>query len=240
MRTKICSICSRELPVTEFYKTSGAKCKGCFNRREYKKRESHKAYVSEWQRLNREYVNEYYRAYRAKRSAQRVPLTEEEKRQRRKEAERQYRARKRIARDEAKSESLKQDGLNGRVCRECGERKPLEGYGRGRKTCKACTNKKNIRYMKKRKDFDPEFKKRQKHFKAINQFIRRGAPGRHTFEEWEALKSQCLHTCNRCGRQEPEIKLTRDHIIPIAKGGTNDICNIQPLCLSCNSRKSSK
>lgn len=61
--------------------------------------------------------------------------------------------------------------------------------------------------------------------------------GYHSKRQWELLKAAFNYKCNICHRQEPEIKLTKDHIISLKNGGTNDIGNIQPLCMLCNSRK---
>lgn len=69
---------------------------------------------------------------------------------------------------------------------------------------------------------------------------KKGAQGKYTAAEWRALKAQYRHTCLRCGRSEPDIKLTPDHIVPLARGGSNYITNLQPLCLECNLWKSTK
>jgi 5-methylcytosine-specific restriction endonuclease McrA len=61
--------------------------------------------------------------------------------------------------------------------------------------------------------------------------------GSHTSDEWLALCEQYDNRCLACGKQKP---LTVDHVVPISKGGSNDIANIQPLCKSCNSAKGTK
>lgn len=60
------------------------------------------------------------------------------------------------------------------------------------------------------------------------------AEGHHTAGEWRALCARYNHLCLACGEKKP---LTCDHIIPLVRGGTNYIGNIQPLCAKCNSRK---
>ena len=61
--------------------------------------------------------------------------------------------------------------------------------------------------------------------------------GSHTEKDWVAIKEKYNYMCLCCKKYEPEIKITKDHIVPVSKGGSNDIENLQPLCLSCNSIK---
>ena len=63
------------------------------------------------------------------------------------------------------------------------------------------------------------------------------AVGFFTDAEWKALCAQYDFLCLCCGEEKP---LTQDHIIPLSKGGSDTIDNIQPLCKPCNSRKGAK
>lgn len=59
--------------------------------------------------------------------------------------------------------------------------------------------------------------------------------GKHTEAQWERLKARYSYTCVKCRQQG--VELTKDHIVPLALGGTDSIDNLQPLCRRCNSSK---
>lgn len=140
----------------------------------------------------------------------------------------------------------------GKVCRACGFWKPLTDYYRDKRkpdghlpTCKYCQT---LRYSThsttetetlRRKDLEQS---RQLTFNR-NSMQHEGAKrrkylianaGSFTREEWRDLCVKYKHRCLRCGKR---TKLTVDHVVPVSKGGSNRIENIQPLCLPCNLAK---
>jgi len=74
-------------------------------------------------------------------------------------------------------------------------------------------------------------------FRCYNQNRRarlEGNGGSHTAEQWQLLCESFGNVCLCCKEEKP---LTVDHVVPISKGGTNDIWNLQPLCRGCNSSR---
>ncbi len=47
------------------------------------------------------------------------------------------------------------------------------------------------------------------------------------------------NTCRYCGGQPPEVKLTVDHLVPVALGGGDDPGNLVAACKDCNVGKAS-
>ena len=221
---KVCNKCGEWKPVSEFrlrrlhgellgdgYKP---RCKDCLNREE---RERRAANPEKYRKLSREYMamrrdksNEYQRSWRAA------------NREKVKVALRTYRERNR-----------EKINMLARIRRATS----LEHY-------RAIGRASLAKHREKRNAASREYARRHPGWRSAKVRARRAmkyhAEGSHTEAEWESLKAQYDYTCLRCSKHEPEITLTRDHVIPITKGGSDYIANIQPLCHSCNSAKNTQ
>lgn len=64
-----------------------------------------------------------------------------------------------------------------------------------------------------------------------------GDIGKITLSQWRRLMDEYDNLCAYCYEAKP---LCIDHIVPLTLGGLNDIGNIQPLCVECNSSKGNR
>ena len=52
------------------------------------------------------------------------------------------------------------------------------------------------------------------------------------------------YSCQFCGRSQHELRfrecLTRDHLVPLSRGGTNEWTNVVTACSTCNTRKGNR
>lgn len=62
----------------------------------------------------------------------------------------------------------------------------------------------------------------------------RNTNGTYKAAHWKAM---CAWFGNRCLACHVVAPLVVDHVIPLSRGGTNTIDNLQPLCATCNHRK---
>lgn len=73
-----------------------------------------------------------------------------------------------------------------------------------------------------------------RHIQKRREARQRQAQGRHSLEQWMAKLVYYGGQCFYCGSDQD---ITRDHAIPLSRGGTDWIANILPACRKCNASK---
>lgn len=255
---KFCKECGEDKDISAFQvvrpKKSGGftyatRCMKCVNRlKEEKLRQdplrlaARAANRKAWEEKNADKLKEYHRSKSKERWAEKKKkgFTAEERAAQR-EAQRLYKeSGKRKAWEENNADKLKESWSKQAKRRWQVEKAEKDESRRLRVLAaqkKRRENGERQKWEKEKMQTDPEFAKARRDISRRNIIRRRSVTGTHTIEQWEALKAEYDHTCLRCGRREPEVTLSRDHVLPIAKGGTDNIDNIQPLCRKCNSQK---
>lgn len=125
-----------------------------------------------------------------------------------------------------------------KVCCFCGRLLPLSDFYKNgvddtgrqiyRDDCKTC-------YSIRRR----ENAAKKRHSDFIGSSKRRGeANVEYTHQQWKEAVIYFNGTCAYCGcTMRKNEHLTKDHLIPISKGGTTTQDNIVPACSRCNSSK---
>lgn len=145
-----------------------------------------------------------------------------------------------------------------KICPICKLNKNLSDFNSQNTYCKICHNEKNrlwrennkdkyleanVKHNSKRIDSLLAWKKTPKGKIANRNKSKRyrarllGAINHHTNDEWLNLLEENNYSCVICNTKN---NITKDHIVPLSKGGDDSIDNIQPMCMLCNSKKGAK
>lgn len=114
-------------------------------------------------------------------------------------------------------------------CHKCNEEKPAEEFYKDR------SKKSGLQSRCKKCDHAMKRSNGRKSYQTYN-FNRRSASGnRITIEQWSLIRKVFDYVCVCC--EGSKYKVSPDHIVPVAKGGSNSASNCQPLCNTCNQAK---
>jgi hypothetical protein len=230
---KLCTNCHALLCIGEFTKDKRLKsglrsrCRTCAGKANKQWRQENKEYDTArhraWNRAHAEHNREVRREYR-KRNAARI------------NAYNRQRYSDHIELFKARQRQYRERGLHLRRIR----RQKPEIKEKERSSWKHYYTKNNYRLNQQAILWRKHHPRQWAAIQAARRTRQTLTGGSYTHIEWIDLCAKYDLRCLCCGRQEPDIKLTADHIIPVSMGGSSYIDNIQPLCKSCNSSKGTK
>lgn len=122
-----------------------------------------------------------------------------------------------------------------KICTSCGKEKPFDAFNKHaigylglRSTCKECrSEERQTEKVKAQKNVSNQKRRSLKNSAITN----------YTTQDWEDCLTYFNNECVYCGSTE---QLTKDHIIPVSKGGGFVPSNIACACISCNISKGNR
>lgn len=225
MQEKYCSMCHEFKSISEYFKNRARKdgvsvyCKPCEKKKVQNRKEAVNAYNREWRKTHSDQVK-LADAERRKSPEYKIHQQEYGK---------QYRKTHPIKADVMQRNAMKLKEMR-KIDASRFKAYDKNNYNRNKRGKPIFIEKcklKNHKHYSENKEYYI--------IKSHHRYARKmNAQGSHSVKEWSTLKAQFDNRCVRCLRL---IQLTRDHVIPLSKGGSDYISNIQPLCKSCNSHK---
>ena len=153
-----------------------------------------------------------------------------------------------------------------KLCPKCGETKPISEFhkDKSRKSgvysyCKKCNYISSRSYIKKKPDYYKEYQQKyhQAHLEKHREYMRKYSKERYrnnrelyrnyvrqyrarkrnsVFPSFDKINKRIIECGNNCIYCLGDFE-SIDHVIPLSKGGTNNINNLVPSCLLCNKSK---
>lgn len=129
------------------------------------------------------------------------------------------------------------------VCCDCGERVDRR-YGK-QVRCPRCDRRHRLalKSASERRLYRVDLEKSRRnsrHAANRRRALKINAPGSHTADEFVDVLSTFSNRCAYCGGPFADGQVTIDHMVPLSRGGSDNITNIWPACRSCNCSKSDK
>lgn len=137
-------------------------------------------------------------------------------------------------------------GHNGRVAgsteRQAARRRAFakKWYYKNKPKVKALQDLRRVEIREYNREYAEKNPEMMRHKAKVRRARLAGAQGSHTLKQWLDRVQFFGWSCRYCGRGLYPTTLTKDHQIPISKGGSEWASNLVPACRSCNSTKGAK
>ena len=242
MTIKVCSKCGEEKDIDEFYK-GRATCKAC--RQEYNKKyyaencEKLKENQRQWNENNRDKIKAYNQKY--------TELHREHLNNQSKKYYEDHRESQLLNRRKHYAENREKISEISKVMYEENREKIIEERRKYRREhpekIKASARRsyyKNIERIRAWKRTEAGILANARHHHTRRARLLK-TPCTLTLIQWEKILETQGNKCAICGKRFCKSRPpTKDHIVPLSKGGGLTFENVQALCVSCNASKQNK